>query len=185
LTGCKPAFRLHLVLQIPVQEIAVKTYRTPQELEARIETALARKAGPHNTPLDEVAEILGDGRHYSWIGIYLVAGEVSKPGPSRAKTASRPTQTHAVIPVALGQHVYGAVEVQSEKAKVLSAQYRILLKRVAERLAKYLHGPGAWLVRKAREAAAETQPAPQERGHQPASEKAPERTLAAAGEGRR
>ena len=58
----------------------MKTYRTAQQLEARIETALARKAGPQNTPLDEVAEILGDGRHYSWIGIYLVAGEISKPG---------------------------------------------------------------------------------------------------------
>ena len=163
----------------------MKTYRTPQELEARIETALARKAGPKNTPLDEVAEILGDGRHYSWIGIYLVAGEIQKPGASAGKTAVRAVQRHAVIPVALGQHVYGAIEVQSEKGKALTGQDRILLKRVAERVAKYLHGPGAWLVRKAREAAAEPQPAPQERGHQPASEKAPERTLAAAGEGRR
>jgi hypothetical protein len=164
----------------------VKTYRTPQELQARIETALARKAGPRNTPLDEVAEILGDGRHYSWIGIYLVAGEISKPQASGGKTGARAaSQTHAVIPVALGQHVYGAMEVESEKGKVLTGQDRILLKRVAERLAKYLHGPGAWLARKAREAAAEPQPAPQERGHQPASEKAPERTLAAAGEGRR
>jgi hypothetical protein len=163
----------------------VKTYRTPQELKARIETALARKAGPQNTPLDEVAEILGDGRHYSWIGIYLVAGEISKPGPSRAKTGTSAVQTHAVIPVALGQHVYGAIEVQSEKGKTLTGQDRILLKGVAERLAKYLHGPGAWLVRKAREAAAEPAPPPQERGHQPTSEKAPERTLAAAGEGRR
>jgi putative methionine-R-sulfoxide reductase with GAF domain len=163
----------------------VKTYRTPQELQARIETALARKAGPRNTPLDEVAEILGDGRHYSWIGIYLVAGEISQPGPLRAKTAATGAQTHAVIPVALGQHVYGAMEVQSEKGKVLTGKDRILLKQVAERLARYLHGPGARLARKAREAAAEPQPAPQERGHQPASEKAPERTLAAAGEGRR
>ncbi|HET7751839.1 MAG TPA: hypothetical protein VFK81_20770 [Terriglobales bacterium] len=163
----------------------MKTYRTPRDLEARIEAALARKAGPHNTPLDEVAEILGDGRHYSWIGIYLVAGEISKPGPSRAKTGARAAQTHAVIPVALGQHVYGAMEVQSEKGRTLTGKDRILLKQVAERLAKYLHGPGAWLVRKAREAAAEPPPEPEMRGHQPASERAPERTLAAAGEGRR
>jgi hypothetical protein len=164
----------------------VKTYGSPQELEARIETALARRANSHKTPLDEVAGILGEGRHYSWIGIYLVAGEISKPRSAAAKTGPRAAaQTHAVIPVALGQHVYGAMEVQSEKDKVLTGQDRILLKRVAERLAKYLHGPGAYLVRKAREAAAEPPPAPQERGHQPASEKAPERTLAAAGEGRR
>ena len=163
----------------------MKTYRTPRDLEARIEAALARKAGPHNTPLDEVAEILGDGRHYSWIGIYLVAGEISKPGPSRAKTGARAAQTHAVIPVALGQHVYGAMEVQSEKGRTLTGKDRILLKQVAERLAKYLHGPGAWLVRKAREAAAEPPPEPEMRGHQPASERAPERTLPAAGEGRR
>lgn len=165
----------------------MKTYRTPRDLQARIEAALARRASSHNTPLDEVAGILGEGRHYSWIGIYLVAGEISKPGSAAAKTGPRAAaQTHAVIPVAIGQHVYGAMEVQSEKGRTLTGKDRILLKQVAERLAKYLHGPGAYLVRKAREAAAvEQAPAPQVRGYQPASEKAPERTLAAAGEGRR
>ena len=163
----------------------MKTYSTPRDLEARIEAALARRASAHNTPLDEVAGILGEGRHYSWIGIYLVAGEISKPGSSGGKTGSRAaSQSHAVIPVALGQHVFGAMEVQSEKGRTLTGKDRILLKQVAEQLARYLHGPGAYLVRKAREAATEPPP-PQVRGHQPASEKGPERTLAAAGESRR
>jgi len=164
----------------------VKTYLTPRDLEAQIEKALARRASAQNTPLDEVAEILGEGRHYSWIGIYVVAGETSKPGSAAGKKASRAaSQERTVIPVGLGQHVYGAIEVESETGKALAGQDRILLKRVAQRLARYLHGPGAYLVRKAREAAAEQPLAPQRRGRQPASEKAPERTLAAAGEGRR
>jgi hypothetical protein len=164
----------------------VKTYRTARDLEASIEKALARPASFQNTSLDEVATILSEGRHYSWVGIYLVAGQRPKPGSPAAKRTSRTApQTQAVIPVGLGQHDYGALEVQSEKGKPLTGADRILLKQVAGRLAKYLHGPGAYLVRKAREAAAEQPPAPQTRGHQPASEKAPERSLAAAGEGRR
>jgi hypothetical protein len=165
----------------------VKTYRTSRDLEASIQGALLRRGSSLNaTPLDEVAEILGQGRHYSWIGIYLVAGERPAPASDGGKPASRaPSQTRAVFPIGLGQHVFGAIEVQSERGKRLTNADRILLKRVAERLAKYLHGPGAFLARKAREAAMQESPAPQERGHQPASEKVPERTLAAAGEGRR
>jgi len=164
----------------------VKTYRTARDLQASIEKALARPASFQNTPLDEVATILSEGRHYSWVGIYLVAGERPKSGSAPAKTASRTApQTQAVIPVGLGQHVYGAIEVQSEKRKSLTGADRILLKQVARRLAMYLHVRGAYLVRKAREAAAEHPQALPTRGHQPASEKVPERSLAAAGEGRR
>ncbi|HEV2117428.1 MAG TPA: hypothetical protein VGR48_15460 [Terriglobales bacterium] len=164
----------------------MKTYRTPRDLEASIEGALLRRARSLNaTPLDEVAEILGEGRHYSWIGIYLVAGERPSPAADGGKPASRAaSQKRAVFPIGLGQHVFGAIEVQSERGKRLTGADRVLLKRVAERVARYLHGPGAFLVRKAREAAME-QPQDLEARHQPESEKTRERTLAAAGEGRR
>ena len=164
----------------------MKTYRTPRDLQARIESVLQRRAiSPTAAPLDEVAAILCEGRRYSWVGIYLVAGQNPAPASGARKTAAQTAaESEAVMPIGLGQHTLGAIEVRSESGKALTGQERILLKGVAARLAKYLHGPGAYLVRKAREAAAE-QAQPSEVRHQPASEKAPERTLAAAGEGRR
>jgi hypothetical protein len=161
----------------------VKTYRATPEVHAQIEKVLSRRPAASFSPLDEVAEILSDGRHYAWIGIYLVAGERSAPAQTPA-TAVAESQSRSVIPIRLGQHQFGVIEVQGESGRAVAGEDRVLLKRVAGRLAKYLHGPGAYLARKAREAAAE-QPHPVEARHQPASEKPQVRTLAAAGEGRR
>jgi putative methionine-R-sulfoxide reductase with GAF domain len=167
------------------QETLVKTYCTPRDLQAKIERVLQRRAiSPTAAPLDEVAAILCEGRRYSWVGIYLVAGQSPAPGSGTRQAASQTTsESHVVVPIRLGQHALGAIEARSESGKPLTGQERILLKGVAARLAKYLHGPGAYLVRKAREVAA-NQPQPSEGRLQPASEKVPERTLAA-GEGRR
>lgn len=163
----------------------MKTYRTPRDLQTKIERVLQRRAISSTTaPLDEVAAILCEGRHYSWVGIYLVAGKSSAPASGTRKTAEQTAaDSQAVVPIGLGEHVLGAIEVRSESGKPLTGRERILLKGVATRLAKYLHGPGAYLLRKAREAAA-NQPQPAESRHQPVSEKTQERTLAA-GEGRR
>lgn len=160
----------------------MKTYCPSRELQAKIDAALSRRPKASAQPLDEVAEILSQGRHYAWLGIYLVAGACSGSSqpPATAVAASR---ARTVIPMRLGQHQFGIIEVEPETGRTLSGQDRILLKRVAARLALYLHGPGAYLVRKAREAAAE-QPPPTQVRHQPVSEKPQERTLAA-GEGRR
>lgn len=160
----------------------MKTYRPTRELQAKIDAALSRRPTPTAQPLDEVAEILSAGRHYAWVGIYLIAGERSGSRQRAAASVAAP-KDRSVIAIRLGQHEFGAIEVEAESGRTLAAEDRVLLKRAAARLARFLHGPGAYLVRKAREAAAET-PAPQTR-HQPASEKAEERSLAAAGEGRR
>jgi L-methionine (R)-S-oxide reductase len=52
----------------------VKVYGSPQKVLAKIEQALAssRPAFHGPTPLDQVVDILYQGRHYFWIGIYLV-----------------------------------------------------------------------------------------------------------------
>ena len=182
MTAGSGAVRLPLIRQNPIQEAALKTYRSPRDLQAQIEQVLLRPPQPTCAPLDEVAKILSDGRHYAWIGIYLVAGQ--RPASGKAVASSRvQSKSRTVIPVRLGQHEFGAIEVQAESGKALSEKERILLKRVALRLAQFLHGPGACLVRKAREAAAE-QPLSEQVRHQPESEKIQERTLAA-GEGRR
>lgn len=164
--------------------IALKTYQNARELQAKIEQMLLRRPSPGSAPLEEVAEALSAGRHYDWIGIYLVAG--TRPSGAAGQGGAIPTPGSAgcdVVPMRLGQHIYGAIEVRAEAGKRLAGEDRILLKRVATRLAQYLHGRGAVLARKAREAAAE-EPEPPARGYQPESERVQPRSLAA-GEGRR
>ena len=164
----------------------MKTYRSARDLQAEIEKVLGRRPDPpRSSPLDEVAGMLSRGRHYDWIGIYLVAGERPASGGANVRSAPAASQLRTVLPIRLGQNELGAIEVQGEKGATLAGEDRILLQRVARRLAKYLHGPGSYLMRKARETASEQPITPQARGHQPESEKSPTRTLAAAGEGRR
>lgn len=161
----------------------MKTYRPTRELQTQIEAALNRRPTASAQPLEEVAEILSSGRHYGWVGIYLIAG--ARPGarqPAATPAASSPAR--GVVTIRLGQHEFGAIEVEAERGKALTAGDRVLLKGVAASLARFLHGPGAHLVRKAREAAAAELPAQQAR-HQPTSERVQERSRAAAGEGRR
>lgn len=164
---------------------ALKTYQNARELQAKIEQMLLRRPSPGSAPLDEVAETLSAGRHYDWIGIYLVAG--TRPGGAAGQggaVAGPGSANCDVVPVRLGQHIYGAIEVRAEAGKRLAGEDRVLLKSVAVRLAQYLHGPGAVLARKAREAATEEPESPPARGYQPESERLQPRSLAA-GEGRR
>jgi L-methionine (R)-S-oxide reductase len=53
----------------------VKRYQSAREVLAAVEKALAAsKPGAQATPLGDVLDILYEGRHYFWIGIYLVVG---------------------------------------------------------------------------------------------------------------
>ena len=56
----------------------MKRYQSAREVLAAIEQTLkdskASKTGARSRPLDEVLDILYQGRHYFWIGIYLVVG---------------------------------------------------------------------------------------------------------------
>lgn len=55
----------------------MKRYRSPREVLADVERVLATKyiSSSRTSLLEEVVETLFDGRHYFWIGIYLVVGE--------------------------------------------------------------------------------------------------------------
>jgi putative methionine-R-sulfoxide reductase with GAF domain len=55
----------------------LKTYRPTREVLARIERdlATARLAPGSNEPLEKVVETLSRGRHYLWVGLYLVVGD--------------------------------------------------------------------------------------------------------------
>ncbi len=55
----------------------MKTYRSSRELLSEIKTLLALREvySKRVSPLDEVVEILHEGRHFFWIGVYLVLGD--------------------------------------------------------------------------------------------------------------
>jgi hypothetical protein len=79
----------------------VKVYGSPQKVLADVERALAssRPTFHHQPggkgPLDEVVKILYGGRHYFWIGIYLVAGRQVVRFAVRCRLATRSNSARA------------------------------------------------------------------------------------------
>jgi GAF domain-containing protein len=166
-------------------------YRPPRELLAELEQVLARKYSPtDDSPLDQTAELLHVGRHYSSVSLSLVAGgraerQVFRSSvPPSSETRSELTQSSLSQPIKLVGRVLGVIEVESDRPDAFGPKDRVLLKQVATRLARFLTGRGKYLVRKAREAAAAHAAAAAENPerHQPASERAAVPRAAAAGE---
>ncbi len=160
-------------------------YRPPRELLAEVEQVLARRYKPSDpSPLDAVVELLQEGRHYSWIGILLAMGELHEHATDRgAQPPSAESKSELVQPIKLAGRVLGVIDVESDRPDAFPQEDRVLVKRVAERLARFLTGRGKYLVRKVREAAAaEAAAAETPERHQPASERAAAPRAAAAGE---
>jgi hypothetical protein len=56
----------------------LKTYRSTRDMLAEIKKLLAEnRPSFHHSPLEEIAGLLCEGRHYSWVGIYLSLDEKS------------------------------------------------------------------------------------------------------------
>ena len=89
------------------------------------------------------------------------------------------TKSEIVVPIRIGQHVLGVIDVESDRINAFGGQDRVLLKQVAERLARFLQNQGKYLLRKAREAGQTRSVPPPVHGHQPASEKTSSRAFAA------
>ena len=94
------------------------------------------------------------------------------------------TKSEIVVPIKIASRILGVIDVESDRVNAFSMADRVLLKKVAEKLARYLTSRGKFLVRKAREREAEKnarlpEPAP---AFQPASEKMETSRRAAAGE---
>ena len=93
------------------------------------------------------------------------------------------TKSEIVVPIKIAGRTLGVIDVESDQPNAFSMQERIFLQRVAGELARFLTSRGKYLVRHAREKAAEqASKSPQEKGAPPASERpAPERVRAAVG----
>ena len=191
----------------------MKRYRTAREVLVAVEAALKASKpsmpGKKAKPLEDVLEILYEGRHYFWIGIYLVVGrEVRRqafrgpvppchtfafgkgnvgttgergllkviPDVTEDATYSmcfREVKSEIVVPIKLVTRVIGVIDVESDQANAFGGEDRVLLKRVALVLARFLTSKGKYIVRAAREAdmrAGKTSSAAEEK-HLPASEK--------------
>ena len=158
----------------------MKIYRSARELLTEIKRVLAaNKPSFHHSPLEDVIELLCRGRHYTWMGIYLAvdkntpqqlleAGRDQQPG----QVALPETQSKILVSMKLATRELGVLAVESDRENAFGSEDRVLLEQVADVLARFLAGPGKYLARKAREAAAtaaEAEPRPQPRAPQSAS----------------
>jgi len=136
----------------------LKTYRSPRELLAEIERILAsNQPSFHRSPLQNVVELLCQGRHYTWMGIYLAVG---KNAPHQLLDSGRDahpgriempqTRTKILVSMKLVGREVGVLDVESDRENAFGVEDRVLLENVAARLARFLTGPGKYLVRKAR-----------------------------------
>jgi hypothetical protein len=127
----------------------LKRYQATSEVFAQIERALAQ-VRPHPgdaTPLAQVAAALVDGRHYEAAEIYLAVDAGARP--QRHATVDGATWTFSI------RVTTREIGVLAVTGKSLSGADRVLLARVAKLLARFLTSRGKYLVRAARERAAE------------------------------
>ena len=135
----------------------MKRFRSFAELLPEIESLLA-SAQPsfHHSPLQDVVHTLCDGRHYAWMGIYLtVPSPAQQPlleaGVDAASEKGLPSRSRVLVTMTLGSREIGVIDVESNRPGVFSSAEVVFLEQVAEALARYLAGPGRFLVRKARQ----------------------------------
>jgi hypothetical protein len=156
----------------------MKKYRSSQFLLAEAKRMLvASKPALHPSSLEDVIELLCCGRHYTWMGIYLAVGKnapqqlLEAGGDSYPRQPALPdTRSKMLVPMKLASRELGVLDVESDRENAFGPTDRVLLENVATMLARFLAGPGKYIVRKAREsAAASADPKPQPRAPQSAS----------------
>ena len=133
----------------------MKPYRSTRDLLADIEQALAEnRPSFHHSPLEKVAGLLAEGRHYGWVGIYLTLEKQS--ATPLLQNAMHPAQFEAsgtrkkvIVTMKIAGREIGFLNVESDRENAFGSEERVLLERVAGLLAKFLTGPGKYLVRKA------------------------------------
>jgi putative methionine-R-sulfoxide reductase with GAF domain len=135
----------------------LRPYRSTRNLLADVKKVLAdNRPSFHRSPLEEIAGLLCEGRHYSWVGIYLTLDEKSssalleealiKPN----QVAVHGTRKKIVVAMRVGGRELGFLNVESDRESAFGSEDRVLLDRVAGLLARFLAGPrGKYLVLKA------------------------------------
>ena len=135
----------------------MRTYRSTRELLADVKKVLAEnRPSFRRSPLEEIAGLLCEGRHFSWVGIYLTLDEKSssalleealiKPN----QVAVQGTRQKIVVAMRVGGRELGFLNVESDRDYAFGSEEQVLLERVAGMLARFLAGPrGKYLVLRA------------------------------------
>jgi putative methionine-R-sulfoxide reductase with GAF domain len=135
----------------------VKPFRSTRDLLADVEQALAEnRPSFHDSPLEKVAGLLAEGRHYGWVGIYLTLEKQSATpllpnAVHPAQFEASGTRKKVIVSMKIAGREIGFLNVESNRENAFGADERVLLERVAGLLAKFLTGPGKYLVRRAGE----------------------------------
>ncbi len=157
-----------------------KPYRSPREVVGEVERVLAARYEPQGpSPLDEVVTLLQEGRHYRWSAIYLNVNGRTVREASAGTATERAGGAEFSVPIRMATRSLGRVDAGADHAGEFSGEDKVLLKEVAGLLARFLTGKGKYLVRRAREAGAESAP----KRRQPASDRGIEARRRAAGDG--
>ncbi len=131
----------------------MKSYTPPDLIRRQIEDVLENNVASFRTsPLDAVIHLLATGRHYSWIGIYLAAAgttELLGAGGDPHQVVSSSTTSRILIAMKVASREVGVLGVEVDKEYGFGTHDRVLLERVADLLARFLTGPGKYLVRRA------------------------------------
>jgi len=135
----------------------VKPFRSTRDLLADVEQALAEnRPSFRDSPLEKVAGLLAEGRHYGWVGIYLTLEK--QPAMPLLPNAAHParfeasgTRKKVIVTMKIAGREICFLNVESNRENAFGTDERVLLERVAGLLAKFLTGPGKYLVRKAGE----------------------------------
>jgi hypothetical protein len=139
----------------------LKAYRSTSEVLAAIKHVLAtNRPTDRGSPLTEVTYLLSNGRHYSWVAIYLAfgadstrtllgSGSDAHPG----QMVSQEARSKILVSMKMAGREVGILDVESAHDHAFGTEDRALLESVADVLARFLTGPGKYLVRKARETA--------------------------------
>lgn len=134
----------------------MKRYRSPREVLAEVEKALAGRAtvvAPYAL-IEQTLDILHRSRHYSWIGFYLTTEEQAVRLAFRgeeADPASPRTRSEFDVPVKIGRRELGVIEVESDREHAFGRDERVLLQRVASSVALYLATRGKHILRRVRD----------------------------------
>jgi putative methionine-R-sulfoxide reductase with GAF domain len=135
----------------------LRPYRSTRNLLADVKKVLAgNRPSFHHSPLEEIAGLLCEGRHYSWVGIYLTLDEKSssalleealiKPN----QVAVHGTRKKIVVAMRVGGRELGFLNVESDRESAFGSEDRVLLDRISGLLARFLAGPrGKYLVLRA------------------------------------
>ena len=135
----------------------MRPFRSTRDLLADIDQALAEnRPSFHESPLETVAGLLAEGRHYGWVGIYLTLEKQLAtplvPGAAHpAQFEASGTRKKVIVTMKIAGREIGFLNVESNRENAFGADERVLLERVAALLAKFLTGPGKYLARKAGE----------------------------------